>query len=42
MVDIIGAPSAEATTRLSGMQKGGGEKKEEERGERSLYSLLEE
>lgn len=40
MVDIIGALSAEATTRLSGMQKGGGE--EEERDERSLYSLLEE
>lgn len=38
MVDIIGAPSAEATTRLSGMQK----EEEEERGERSLHSLLEE
>lgn len=36
MVDIIGAPSAEATTRLSGMQKGGGGKKK--KGMRGPYT----
>lgn len=37
MVDITGAPSTEATTRLSGMQKGGWRKKKK-KGVRGPYT----